>query len=184
MAGEAGACSVGADSGGFVGCEKEFSHRCQMQRCASTNSTHDLHARTLRISPLYIDDFVALTHRQVHGLPGFAMQLAHGRHGRFPNRKPRLHQIAEFQQTHAEPVSAWIGTVNQTAGHHVVQDAVRGRRMQRRALREFFKTDGIGMRGKRIEQAHHALDHLNGRSGFRARIAHGENQLIRQTAEL
>ncbi len=56
-------------------------------------------------------------------------------------------------------------------------------RMQRRVLREFFQADGVGVRGKRVEQAHHALDHLYGRSGFRVRIAHGENQLIRQTAE-
>ena len=169
---EARARRVGAHARGFVGGEKELADRSQMQRRPPADRPHDLHARALRIRALDIDDLVALTHREIHRLPRLAMQFAHRRHRGFAHREPRLHQIAEFEQPHAEPVRARIRTVDEPAQHHVVQDAVRRRRMQFRAVREFFEADGIGMRGEGIEKTHHALDDLNGRFGFRVRIAH------------
>ena len=36
---------------------------------------------------------------------------------------------------------------------------------------------------ERVQQAHHALDHLDRSLGIRVRIAHGRNRLTRQTAE-
>jgi len=77
------------------------------------------------------------------------------------HRQARLHEIAEFQQAHAEPVGAGIGAVDEPAHHHVVQDAVGGRRMQLGTECELFQADRVAMRSKGVQQAHHALDHLD-----------------------
>jgi hypothetical protein len=100
------------------------------------------------------------------------MQLAHRHQRRIAHRQARLHEVAEFEQPHAEPVRAGIGAVDEAAGHHVVQDAMRGGRMQFRALREFLQADGIAVSGERVQQPHHAFDHLDRRFGIRGGLVH------------
>ena len=43
----------------------------------------------------------------------------------------------------------------------VIQDAVRGGRVQGSGQRQLFQAHGIGVGGEFIEEAHHALDYLN-----------------------
>jgi hypothetical protein len=132
-----------------------------MQRAAAADRAHHLHARALGEGAVDVDDLVALAHRQVHGLLGFLVQGAHEVERRFAHRQPALDHIAQFQQAHAEPVSAGLDAVDETGHHHVVQDAVRGGGMQAGHLRQFLQADRVGIGGQRIEQGDHAFNHLD-----------------------
>jgi hypothetical protein len=143
-----------------------------VQRRAAADRAHHLHPRALAVGALDVDDFVALAHRQVDRLAGEAMQLAHRHQRGVAYRQPRLHQVAELEQPHAEPVGAGVGAVDEAAGHHVVENAVRRRRMQFRALREFLQTDGVAVRGERVQQPHHPFDHLDRGFGIRGGLGH------------
>ncbi len=94
--------------------------------------------------------------------PVCAMQLAHRRAAPASRtRQPRLHQIAEFRAGACRAGSV-PGSDRSTSRHsdHVVQDAVRGGRMQFRVgWQVLSRLTGSRMRGEGVEQAHHAFDH-------------------------
>ena len=114
--------------------QEEFADRSQVQGRTATDCAHDLHARALAEGALDIDDLVALAHREIHGLVRQAMQFAHGCDGGFAYIEPRLDQIAQFQQAHAQTVAAGFGAVDETAQREVVENAVRRRRVQAGSL--------------------------------------------------
>ena len=95
---KARACRVRAHTCGFVRGEEQLADRCQMQRRPPANGTYDLHAGTLGIGALDIDDLIALTHREIHRLAGQAVQFAHWRQRSIAHRQTRLDQIAQLQQ--------------------------------------------------------------------------------------
>jgi len=102
-------------------------------------------------------------HRQVDRLLGLVVQRPHQVDGRFAHGQPALDHVAQFEQPHAEAVGARFHAVDETRHDHVVQDAVRRRRVQARHLRQLFQAHGVGITGQYVEQRHHALDHLDGR---------------------
>ncbi|MNT36142.1 hypothetical protein D3C72_1722060 [compost metagenome] len=163
MPGQPGAGGVVAHARGFVGGQEQLADRGQVQRRTAADGAHHLHAGALAVGALDIHDLVALAYRQVDRLPGHAVQRAHRRQRRVAHRQARLDQVAQFQQAHAKAVAARIGAVDETAGHHVVKDAVRGGRMQARGQRQLFEADRVGVLGEGVQQGHHALDDLDGR---------------------
>ena len=132
-----------------------------MQRRAPADRAHHLHAAALGDRTFDVDDFVALSDRQVDRLSGGAVQFAHRPERCVAHVEPGLHQIAEFQQPHAELVGARFGTIDEPGGHQIVQDAVRGRRVQPGAARQILQADRIGLVGECIEQRHQPLDDLD-----------------------
>src|SRR5471030_2786458 len=160
--GQAGARRVGADRLRLVDRQEQLAGRGQVQRAAAADGAHHLHAGALGKRPVDVDDLVALAYRQVDGLLGLFVQRAHEVQRRLAHRQPALDHIAQFQQPHAEPVRARLDAVDKARQHHVVEDAMGGRRMQAGHLGQFLQADRIGIAGQRIEQRDHALDHLDG----------------------
>jgi hypothetical protein len=136
-----------------------------VQRRAAADGAHHLHARALAVGALDVDDLVALAHAQVHRLLDLLVQLAHRRQRGVAHVQPRLHQVAQFQQAHAQAVAARLGPVDEAAGGEVVQDAVGGGRVQPRLLADLLERDGVLARGQHVDQREHALDHLDGGGG-------------------
>jgi hypothetical protein len=126
VAGQAGAGGVGAHALQVVGRQKQLAGGGQVQRRAAADGAHHLHARALAVGALHVHDLVALAHAQVHRLLGQAVQLAHGLQGRVAHRQPRLDQVAQLQQAHAQAVGAGLRAVDEAAHRQVVEDAVRG----------------------------------------------------------
>ena len=79
-----------------------------MQRRPAADGPHHLHARALAVGALDVDDLVALAHRQVHRLVRQLVQLAHRAERGVAHVQPRLDQVAQFQQPHAQPVTAGL----------------------------------------------------------------------------
>ena len=106
-----------------------------MQRRPAADGAHHLHARAFAVGALDVDDLVALAHRQVDRLVGQLVQFAHRPERGVAHVEPGLHQVAEFQQAHAEAVAAGLGAIDEAADGQVVEDAVRGRRVQAASAR-------------------------------------------------
>ena len=158
-----------------------------MQRRAAADRAHHLHARAFAVGALDVDDLVALAHRQVHRLVRQLVQFAHRAERRVAHVEPGLDEVAELEQAHAQAVAAGFGPVDEAAGRQVVEDAVRGRRVQPGAFADFLQRDRVLVRGQHVEQAEGALEHLDGggRASFRvigdppnAAILHGENGCV------
>ena len=135
MAGQAGARGVGAHALRVVVGQEQLADRGQVQRRAAADGAHHLHARAFAVGALDVDDLVALAHRQVDRLVRELVQFAHRAQRRVAHVQPRLDQVAQFQQAHAQPVAAGLGAVDEAADGQVVEDAVRGGRVQAGASR-------------------------------------------------
>jgi hypothetical protein len=90
------------------------------------------------------------------------VQLAHRAERRIAHIQPRLHQVAEFEQPHAELIRPGFGAVDEAGSDEVVEDAMRGGGMQPGALGEFLQADRVGLGGQGIEQRHQPVDDLDG----------------------
>ncbi|MNY41686.1 hypothetical protein D3C86_1765190 [compost metagenome] len=90
------------------------------------------------------------------------MQRTHRCECRIAHGQPCLHEVAEFQQPHAEPIAAGVRAIHETARHHVIENAVCRGRMQAGGQRQLLETDGVRVLGERIQQRHHAFDDLDG----------------------
>ncbi len=95
-----------------------------MQGCSTPNGSHHLHAGTLAVRPLHIHDLVALANAQVDRLLDQLVQFAHGQQCGVAHAQARLHQIAQFQQPHAQAVAAGLRAVDKTSDGQIVEDAV------------------------------------------------------------
>ena len=163
MAGQTCACGIGPQTLGFFGGQEQFAHRSEVQGGAAANGAHHLHARTLAVGALHVNDFIALTHAQVHRLLNLLVQFAHGQQGGIAHIEPSFDQVAQLQQAHAQTVAAGLGSVHKTPQGEVVQDAVRGGGVKPGFFADFFEADRLFARGQHIDQGKHTLDHLNGR---------------------
>ena len=94
-------------------------------------------------------------------LGGFPVQVAHEVERRFAHVQAALDDVAQFQQAHAEAIGARFGAVDEAFEHQIVQDAVRGRRVQPSLARQVLEAGGVGLARQRVQQRHHALDHLD-----------------------
>lgn len=126
LAGKAGACGVGAHLLRIIGREKQLAIGCEVQRRMAADGAHHLHARALAVGAFHIDDFIALAHAEADRLLDLLVQLAHGNQGRFAHAQAGLDQVAQLQETHAQPVAARFGAVDEAADGQVVENAVRG----------------------------------------------------------
>jgi hypothetical protein len=88
-----------------------------------------------------------------------------GAQRRVAHVQPALHQVAQLQQAHAQPVAAGLGPVDEAADRQVVQDAVRGGGVQPGLLADLLQRHGLLARGQHVDQREHALDHLDGGNG-------------------
>ena len=161
VAGQAGARRVGADALRVVVGEEELADRRQMQRRTPADGANDLHSRPFAVGALDVDDLVALAHREVDRLVRQLVQLAHRAERRVANVEPRLDQVAELEQAHAEAVAARLGPVDEAADRQVVEDAVRGRRVQPALLADRLERDRLLVRREQVEQAEGTLEHLD-----------------------
>jgi hypothetical protein len=166
VAGEAGARGVGAHTLRVVMGEEELADRGEVQRRPPADGAHHLHARALAERPLDVDDLVALAHREVHRLARQAVQLAHRRQRRIAHVEAGLDEVAELEQPHAEPVAARLRAIHEAADRQVVEDAMRRRRVQARALADLLQRHRLGLRRQRVEQREGSPQNLD-RRGLR-----------------
>jgi len=175
---QAGAGGVGAHALRIVGRQEQLAGGGEVQRCVAADGAHHLHARAFAVGALHVDDLVALAHAEVHGLLDQLVQLAHRGHGCVAHGQASLDEVAQLQQAHAEPVAARFRPVDEAADGQVVEDAVRGGRVQARLLADFLQRDGLLARGQDIDQLEHALQHLDAGLGRHVRMAflHGDGR--------
>jgi hypothetical protein len=83
------------------------------QRRAAANGPHDLHAGALAPGAVDVDDLVALLHREVDGLPGGAVQVAHDADGGLAHIEAALDQRTQFKQAHAQLVQTVVHPLQQ-----------------------------------------------------------------------
>ena len=76
-----------------------------MQGRASPDSSNDLHARTLTVGALDVDNLIALPETQIDRLLNQMVQASHGLECRVAHMQAGFDQIAQFQKTHAQLVS-------------------------------------------------------------------------------
>ncbi len=93
--------------------------------------------------------------RQIDGLQGQSVQLAHRTEGGIAHIESSFHQITEFQQAHAQSVGPCGGTIDETACDQIVEDAMCCRRMQLAAL-----TDQL--QGQRVAGLRQHIQHIEG----------------------
>ncbi|MNT26312.1 hypothetical protein D3C72_1618760 [compost metagenome] len=165
MPGQPGARGIAAHAPGLVGGQEQLADRGQVQGGAATDGAHHLHARTLAVGALDVHDLVALAHAEVDRLLRELVQLAHRAQGRVAHVQPALDQVAKLQQAHAEAVAAGFRAVDEAADREVIEDAVRGRRVQPRLFADFLQRDRFFARGQDVDQREHALDDLDDGSG-------------------
>jgi D-alanyl-D-alanine endopeptidase (penicillin-binding protein 7) len=177
VAGQARARGVGPYPLRIVGGQEQLAGGSQVQRCAAADGAHHLHAGALAVGTLDVNDFVALPHAQVHGLLDQLVKLAHGHKGGVAHAQSSLHQVAQFQQAHPQPVAARLRTVDKAAGGQVVQDPVRGRWMQARLRADLLQRDRLFARRQHVDQRKHARDHLDGGSRRSARVCFSHGNL-------
>ena len=67
-----------------------------MQGRSPAYGAHHLHAAALAVGALYINDFVVLTHRQIHWLLRELVQLAHGHQRCIAHIEAAFDQIAQL----------------------------------------------------------------------------------------
>ena len=163
--GQAGAVGVGTHPLGFVCRQEQFADRGEMQRGARADGSHHLHARTLAVGALDVDDLVALAHAEIDRLLDVAVQFAHGLDSRVAYVEPGLDEIAEFQKPHAQTIASGFGTVDKPADGQIVEDTMSGGRVQACLFADLLEGDGLLAVGKHIDQRKHALDHLDGGRG-------------------
>ena len=89
------------------------------------------------------------------------MQLAHGNQGRFAHAQAGLDQVAQLQETHAQPVAARFGAVDEAADGQVVENAVRGGGVQAGALADLLERYCFLARGQHVDQREHAFQDLD-----------------------
>ena len=172
MPGQPGSRRIGADALRVVLGEKELADRGEVQRRAAADGAHHLHARSLAVGSLDVDDLVALAHRQVDRLMRQLVQLAHRRQCRVAHVEPRLDQVAELEQAHAQAVAARLRAIDEAADRQVVEDAVRRRRMQPALLADHLQRHRFLVRGQQVEQGEGPLEHLD-RDGAVFALPHG-----------
>jgi len=162
VAGQAGAQRIGPDLPRVSGGQEQFTGGGQVQGGAAADGAYHLHAGAFAPGAVDVDDFVALLDRQVDGLPGQFVQRTHGRYGRLAHVQPPFHQRPQFQQAHAQLVQAVVDAFDVAAYDQVIQDAMGGGRMQAGGGGQFLEGYRVLLRGKRVQQAHGTLDHLDG----------------------
>lgn len=128
--GQTGAGCIGPNALSIVMGQKQFSDRCQVQRRAPTDSANHLHSRPLAVGSLDIDDLVPLAHRQVHGLVGYLVEFAHRAKCCVANIEPRLDEVSQFQQTHAQSIASGLRAIYKTPYRQIIENSMRSRRMQ------------------------------------------------------
>ena len=109
------------------------------------------HQRLTSHSPLDEDHLIAMTYAEGDGFAGFVLQFLHVRQGVLAHRDTLLKQIAEFEQTNTELITAGIDALHHALIAHRTEDAVGGRRMQARGEAKIFQVNGAGRCGERIE---------------------------------
>ena len=107
-----------------------------------------------------VDDLVTVAHAEAHRLLCERVQLRHRGQGGIAHVQAPLDQIAKLQQPHAQPVATGLGAVHKASGCQVVEDAVRGGRVQAGFFTDVFEADGLFTGGEYIDQGEHALNHL------------------------
>ena len=98
-----------------------------MQRCTRTNGAHHLHARPLAVGALDVNDLIALAHAQVDRLLNLLVQLTHGQQRGITHIQTSFDQIAQFQQTHAQAITASFRAIDESAHGEVIENAVCSR---------------------------------------------------------
>src|ERR1041384_67510 len=154
--------------------EEQLPRRGDVQRRTRADDVHHAHRRASRRAALHVHDLIVVAHREVGGLSGVRMELAHERQRELAHADARLDQIPKLEKAHAEAVASRLDAVDQAVGRHRREDAVRGRRVQAGVLRDLLQAERLGMLLQHVEQAHHALDHLDGVFLF---LFHGETSL-------
>ena len=153
VAGQPGAGGIGAHALRVVVRQEQLADRGEMQRRPPADGAHDLHARALAVGALDVDDLVALAHRQVDRLVRQLVQLAHRRQRGIAHVEPRLDQVAELEQSHAEAVAA-RPRADRRSGRSSrsfrMRCAVEGCRP--RLLADLLQRDRILVRGQHVEQ--------------------------------
>jgi hypothetical protein len=145
--GQPGAGGIRAHALRIFSSQEELADRGEVQRSTATDGPDHLHAAALAVGTLDVDDLVALPHGEVDGLVRELVQFAHRAQRGFPDVQPRLHQVAEFQQAHAEPVTAGLRAIDETADREVVQDAVGGGGVQPGGRADRLQRGRLGLRG-------------------------------------
>src|SRR5258705_1108731 len=141
--------------------QEQLSRRRDVQRRARADHVHHAHRRAARRGALDVDDLIVVLNREVHGLASLRVQLAHHRQRELAHADARFHQVAELEQAHPQAIAARLDPVDQPVGRERRQDAVRRRRMQLGVLRDLLQAERLRMLRKHLEQARHALDHLD-----------------------
>jgi hypothetical protein len=142
-----------------------------VERCARADDVHDPHQGAPARGALDVHDLVVAAHREVDRLADLRVQLAHERQRMLAHADAGLHQVAELQQAHPEPVAALLDALDHAVAHECGEDAVRGGRVQPRLAGEDLQADRVRGVGQDVEQLHHPLDDLDGVLGFL--VAHG-----------
>ena len=110
-----------------------------MQWCAATDGAYHLDAGTFRVSAVDIHNLIALTYRQIHSLIGLAVQGAHEFQCHFTHIQTTFDDIAQFQQTHTQPVTARFRSIHKAADGQIVEDAMGRGGMQSGALADLLE---------------------------------------------
>ena len=121
---------------------------------------------TARADALDVNDLVALANAKVDGFLQLVLQALHVGQRFLADVEARLDEIAELEQPDAQAIRAGFDAIDQPVFDHDREDAMRGRRMQVGLTRELLEIGGTRMGRQRLDQAHHAIDDLNGRLGL------------------
>jgi hypothetical protein len=138
VARQARAGGVGAHAGRVIIGEEELAGGGEVQRRASADGSHHLHARALAVGAL-----VALANGQVDRLLDLLVQLAHRTECSVTHVQAAFDQIAQLKQPHAKPVAASLRAVHESPDGQVVEDAMRCRGMQARLLADLLQGDRL-----------------------------------------
>ena len=95
-----------------------------MQRGTTPDRSNDLHARAFAVSPLNINNFIALSQAEVHCLLNQLVQITHGNQCGISDIQTAFHHIAKFQQAHAKSVGTGMGSINEATRCQVVQNSM------------------------------------------------------------
>jgi len=142
-----------------------------------SDGAHNLHPGSLAVGAFDVDDFIALSDRQVHRLVRQLVQLAHGLQRGFAHVQAGLDQVAQFKQAHTQSVSAGMRSIDKATRRQVIENAVRGRRVQAGALADELERQRLGLGGKDVEEGKAALEDLDG-WGLRILFQHAVDCLL------
>jgi hypothetical protein len=161
LAGQAGALGVVANRLRRFHGQEELAERSQVQGRAAADQVDDADQRASRRRALDIDDVVVVTGPKVDRLADRFMEFLHERQRDLAQADARLDEVAQFEQTDPQAVSARILAFDELGCGHRGEDAMGGRRVQGGCRGQLLERRRFARCGQRIEQRHHALDDLD-----------------------